>query len=158
MKGLASLLVVALAFMPFPAAALCSDADLPEDFREADIVARVRVVSENRVADDEPSASFVARWGDYSPVVLDRLRVVETFKGRPGPSIRFFQTIDSGRYDLELGEEYLIFLHYYRPYPGSGSIVRGAMYVKHACGQSEEWSKVSQSKLAAVRRLSSRPR
>jgi hypothetical protein len=149
-----SLLPLLLLLLPTPAFALCSTAELEQDFREADVIVRARSVAETRVADDELSPSFRARWGDYSPVVLYRLRVVEVFKGRPGPTINFFQQVDSGRFDVDLGKEYLIFLRYYRPYPGSGSIIRGAMYVKHTCGQTQAWAEVSRGELAAVRELS----
>src|SRR5687768_14821683 len=85
-----------------PAAALCSGAPISKEHQEADFVVRARVVAETRVTDDEPSAAHRALWGEYSPTVLNRLRVLEVFKGRPGATIAFFQEIDSGRFDLDI--------------------------------------------------------
>jgi hypothetical protein len=135
-----AIVVTVLAVGASPAAALCSGASLEQEYREADLVVRALVVAETRVSDDEPSAEYKARWGDYSPVLLNRLRVLEVFKGRPGPSIKFFQEVSSGRFDLDLGREYLLFLNYHRPPPGAEA--RGAVYVRYSCGQSKSLSEV----------------
>jgi hypothetical protein len=139
-------------------AAICSTASIEQAYREADVVAHVRVVAETRITDDEPSAAWQARWGEYSPVLLHRLRVKRTFKGQPGPEIRMFQEVTSGRFEVDLGGEYLLFLHYYRyrPHKGSGSIVRGAMRVKYACGPSQRWSTVKPGDLPRLNRLAAR--
>ena len=137
--------------------ALCSGAGVDREYREADVVVRARVVAETLVADDEPSAAHRARWGDYSPVLLNRLRVLEVFKGRPGPAIALFQEVTSGRFPVDMGSDYLIFLNYSRPFPGRGSAARGAMYVRYACGQSKPWNNVDARDLARVRALSRRP-
>jgi hypothetical protein len=136
-----------------PARALCSTATLGEDYRQADIVVRARVVAETRVADDEPGPAYRARWGDYTPVTLHRLRVVEIFKGKPGPSVNLFEEVNSGRFGVEIGEEYLLFFTYYPPSRGRGSAARGAMYVRNACGQSKRWHEVKAAELARLRSM-----
>lgn len=134
--------------------ALCSGASLEREYREADVVVRARLVSEIRVWDDEPSAAFRAQWGEYFPVVLYRLRVSRVFKGRPGPRINLFQEVTSGRFDIDLDKDYLLFLNYIRPYHGRPVAARGAMYVRYACGQSKPWQEVRQADLARLRDLS----
>lgn len=139
-----------------PAQALCSGASVDREYRQADVVVRALVVAETRVTDDEPSAAFRARWGDYSPVLLHRLRVLEVFKGRPGPSVNLFQEVTSGRFPVDLDSEYLIFLNYHLPSPWRGSAARGAMYVRYACGQSKLASAVHPRDLARLQALSRR--
>jgi len=134
-----------------PAGALCSGASVEQEYREADLVVRALVVAEMRVTDDELSAQFRARWGDYSPMLVNRLRVRDVFKGRPGPSIKFFQEVTSGRFDVDLGSEYLLFFNYHRPRPGRGAEARGAVYVRYACGQSKLWSEVEPGVLSWLR-------
>ncbi|HSF11342.1 MAG TPA: hypothetical protein VLA50_00055 [Erythrobacter sp.] len=146
------LLILALCLLASPAHALCTSASLVEDFRQADLVVRVVVTAETLVTDDEPNAAFVARWGDYSPVVLHRLRVVEAFKGRPGPSVRLFQTVDSGRYGLGVGEEHLLFLSYHQPAKSRPAAARGATYVRHTCGLSNTWKSVAPNVIELLRR------
>lgn len=139
-----------------PVRALCSGSSVDREFRDADIVVRARVVAEARVWDDEPSPAYRARWGDYSPVMLHRLRVLQVFKGRPGPTINLFQEVTSGRFDLDPAGDYLLFLTYHRPFPGRGSAARGAMYVPNTCGQSKLWSTVAPAALDRLRFLSRR--
>ena len=135
-----------------PAAAVCSQVSVAQGYHEADVVVRARTVAVTRVDDDEPSPAFRSQWGEYPSVVLNRLRVLEVFKGRPGPTIKFFEEIDSGRFDVDLGREYLLYFHYYRPYRGSGSVIRGAMYVRHVCGPTKPWAEVGAVELAYLRR------
>jgi|GEM_PF-5440024 hypothetical protein len=136
-----------------PAHAVCTTATLADDYQQADLVVRAIVTAETRAADDEPSIAFRKRWGDYSPVTLHRLRVVEAFKGKPGPTISLFETVDSGRFGAELGDEYLIFLSYYPPAKFRPATARGATFVRHTCGQSKNWKKVSSSEIARLRAL-----
>jgi hypothetical protein len=147
---------VALLFLALatPAHALCTTATLDEDYRQADVVVRAVVTAETRAADDESDMAFRKRWGDYSPVTLHRLRVVEVFKGKPGPSINLFETVDSGRFGVELGDEYLIFLSYYPPAEFRPEAARGATFVRHTCGQSANWKKVSSAEITRLRALS----
>lgn len=150
-------IVASLALGASPAAALCSGESLDREYREADLVVRALVVAETRVSDDEPSAEYRARWGNYSPVLLHRLRVLEVFKGRPGPSIKFLDEVTSGRFDVDLGREYLLFFNYHRPLPGRGTEARGAVYVRYACGQSKPWSEVEPGVLSRLRVWAERP-
>lgn len=154
MRLVGAILLICFLCLPVqPAIALCSTASLEEDYREADVVVRARVVAETRVADDESTPAFRARWGDYSPVTLHRMRVLQVFKGKPGPNINLFEEVSSGRYGVDLGEEYLLFFTYYRPFPGRGTAARGAMYVKHTCGQTKPWKEVQPAELARLRLL-----
>ena len=140
-----------------PAYAVCSGASVQQEFREADVVVRARLVSEINAWDDRPSASFRARWGDGGPVVLYRLRVGAVWKGAPGPRISFFQERNSGAFYLDIDKDYLLFLNYIRPYPGRPAAARSAMYVRHACGQSRPWDRVRPGDFATLRRLARRP-
>ena len=139
-----------------PAQALCSGASVAREFREADVVVRVRMVSELNTWTDEPSATYEARWGTGAPVILYGLRVEEVFKGAPGPRIRFFEERNSGAFYLDPDKDYLLFLNYYRPSPDRPLEARGAMYVRYTCGQSKPWNAVRAADLAEVRALSGR--
>lgn len=137
-----------------PAAAICTGASVDREYRTADVVVRAAVTAETRVTDDEPSPEYRARWGEYSPVMLHRLRVVEVFKGRPGPTINLFQEVNSGRFDVDMGTEYLLFLSYYTPSTRRPTAARGAMYVRFACGQSKPWRDVTRSARARLSAIS----
>lgn len=150
--GLVFLLLIAAS----PAQALCSGDTIPNEFREADAVVRVRVISELSAWDDQPSADYVETWGDGAPVVLYGLEVVETFKGTPQRRINFFQTRDSGAFYLEPDGEYLLFLHGRTAGARQPAAARGTLYVRHACGQSRAWSDVKPADLAAIRLLGAR--
>lgn len=136
-----------------PALALCSQATLNEDYRQADIVVRAIVTAETLVADEEPDSSYLSRWGSFSPVSLHRLRVIDVFKGRPGPTINLFQEVNSGRFAVGLDEEVLLFLSYHRPDAARPSEARGAMFVRHTCGQSKAWNTVTAAEIARLRAL-----
>lgn len=140
-----------------PAQALCSGASVAQEFREADVVVRVRMVSEINAWTDEPSVAYLARWGTGGPVVLYGLRVQEVFKGAPGPRIRLFEERNSGAFYLDVDRDYLLFLNYHRPSPDRPDEARGGMYVRYACGQSKPWDEVRPADLAAVRAQSARP-
>lgn len=148
--------VVLTALVASPASALCSGAPLRQEFREADVVVRATLVSELDVWDDEPSASFRTQWGDSANVVLYRLKVLETFKGRPGSRIRFFEERNSGAFYLDVDKEYLLFLNYIRPYKGRPAAADGAVEVRYACGQSKPWREVQPATLEAIRALSAK--
>ena len=143
----------AICFLASPAYAVCTTATLDQDYRQADLVVRAVVTAETRVADDEPNAAFKVRWGDYSPVTLHRLRIVEVFKGKPGPSVNLFETVDSGRFGVDLGKEYLLFFSYHPPAQARPLVARGATFVRHTCGQSKLWKAVSSSEAIQLRAL-----
>jgi len=86
--------------------------------------------------------------------MVHRFRVSEVFKGRPGPTINLFQEVTSGRFEVDANGDYLVFLNYIRPYRGRGSAVRGAMYVRYACGQSRVWQEVTRQTISRLRALS----
>jgi hypothetical protein len=142
--------------LPSQAHAGCSGASVQQEYREADVVVRARMISEINAWDDRPGAAFRARWGDGGPVVLYGLSVVTIFKGRPGPRISFFQERNSGAFYLGADREYLLFLNYIRPYPGRPAAARGAMHMRYACGQSKQWSDVRAGDLATLRRIAQR--
>ena len=137
-----------------PSRAVCTGATVEQEFRDADVVVRARLVSEINAWADEPSAAFRARWGEGGPVVLYGLRVLEVFKGAPGPRISFFEERDSGAFYLDMDKVYLLFLNYVRPYPGRPAAARGAMHVRYACGQSKLWNAVRPRDLARLRGIS----
>lgn len=139
-----------------PASALCSGATVQQEFYEADVVVRATLVSELNIWDDEPSASFRAQWGDSGNVVLYRLKVLETFKGKPGSRVRFFEERNSGAFYLDADKEYLLFLNYIRPYSGRPAAAEGAVEVRYACGQSKPWREVQLATLKAIRSLSAK--
>ena len=141
-------------FISSPAVALCSTATLDDDYQQSDVVIRAIVTAETWVANDEPDEEFVAQWGEYSPVTLHRLRIIEVFKGRPEPSVQLFQEVTSGRFAADLGEEYLIFLSYQPESTDQPMAARGALYVRNACGQSGLWDSVQTSELSRLRTLS----
>ena len=147
------ILALLILVQPSPATALCSGASVTQEYREADVVVRARVVAETMVWDDEPSAEFRARWGESGYVQLYRFRVSHVFKGRPGPTINLFQEVNSGRFPVDIDEDYLLFLSYIRPHASRPSAARGAMTVRYACGQSKRWSEVRPQDLARVQAL-----
>ena len=151
-----TLLLFLAAFVAAPAHALCSGGTLEQEYREADVVVRARMTSEINAHDDAPSASYRRQWGDGAPVVLYGLRVVEIFKGSPGPRIGLFQERNSGAFYIDIDKDYLLFLSYIRPYPGRPTAARGAMEVRYACGQSKPWPEISQPTLGALRAWSGR--
>jgi hypothetical protein len=143
-----------LIFNASPAWAGCSGAGIDQEYREADVVVQARAIAGRRIdGGDEPSPAWLARWGEYTPVILHRLRVSEVFKGRPGPSIILFQEVASGRFEVDVGQIYLVFLNYIRPQPGRGSAAQGAMYVRYACGESRPWQQVAPRSIAQLRAL-----
>ena len=136
-----------------PAAALCSGETVAREYRDSDLVLRARLVSELRTWDDSPSAAYQAQWGPGGVVSLYGLRVLEIFKGGPGPRVALFTEHNSGAFYVDADKDYLLFLRYIRPYPGRPAAARGATYVKYACGQSKPWSQVQTRDLAQLRRL-----
>lgn len=153
MRRAAIPLAIGLILVCQPAHAVCSTASLEQDYAEADVVVRARVVAETVVVDDEPTPAVTARWGTYFPMSLHRVRVIEIFKGRPGPTINLLEEVSSGRYGVTLGNEYLLFFTYHRPSEDRGSVARGAMYVRHTCEQTRHWNEVSSTYRARLRSL-----
>lgn len=136
-----------------PAYALCTTASIEQDYLQADIVVRAVATAETTVADDEPNAEFKNSWGEYSPVRLNKLRVIEIFKGKSEQSANLFQTLDSGRFDVELGNEYLLFMSYYPISSTTPTVARGSTFIRHPCGQSKLWKALSSNELILLKAL-----
>lgn len=89
-----------------------------------------------------------------------QLRVVTRFKGNPPVKIQFFTYRNSGGFYLDkgvdpnLGGEYLLFLDPVRSDSQAPMAARGATEVNYNCGQSKEWSKVSEADRNELLRLS----
>lgn len=146
---------VLLGALMTPAQALCSRTSIEQDFRDADVVVRARIVAETQIRDDEPSAALRRHWGNSFPVRLTRLRVIELFKGRPGPRINVFQEVNSGRFDMAWDRDYLLFLTYHRSSASRPPAARGSMYVRNTCGPSALWTRVpaeARTRLATLAR------
>ena len=142
-----------ICFVTSPAYALCTTATTEQDYLQADTVVRAVVTAETTVADDEPNAEFKINWGEYSPVRLSKLRVLEIFKGKPGQSVNLFQTLDSGRFDVQLGKEYLFFVTYYPITNTTPLVAQGATFIRHTCGQTKLWKAVSSTELTLLEAL-----
>ena len=143
----------AVQFVTSPVYALCTTAATDQDYRQADIVVRALVTAETTATDDEPNAEFKNSWGEYSPARLSKLRVLEIFKGKPGQSVKLFQTLGSGRFDAQQGKEYLFFISDYPITHTTPSVARGATFVRRACGQSKLWKAVSSTELTVLEAL-----
>ena len=133
--------------------AACSGATVEEEFRQADVVVRARLVSEETAWNDAPSARYRARWGP-APAVRYELRVLDTFKGQAGPRIAFFQERNSGAFYLDPDRDYLLHLTRIAVYSGRPAAAVGAYHVRYACGQSKPWDEVRPEDLRSLRRLS----
>jgi hypothetical protein len=140
-----------------PCWALCEGRTVAQEFREADLVIRARLVSQIDAWDDDPSPSFKAQWGDPSTeYTAYGLRLVEVFKGKPQGRVRVFEEHNSGAFYLDIDKDYLLFLKRL-PKPASISRqARGAYYVPYTCGQSMPMAEVKPQALAELRELSGR--
>jgi hypothetical protein len=136
-----------------PATALCSGAPLQQEYREADLVIRARLVSQVDTWNDKPDAGYIKQWGTNGLVTRYGLRPLEVFKGRPRRTVFFFEEHDSGAFYVDLDKDYLLFLNYYKPSRDRPEAARGAVYVRYACGQSKPWSEIRPIDLAALKRI-----
>jgi hypothetical protein len=153
-----SFLAVSMALAAFaaaaPASALCSGESFEREYAEADLVVRARLVSERLVHEDEPfSVEYRRRWGEDSPVMIYRLEVSDVFKGRAADAETLFQVWHSGRFVMDQGQDYLLFLTRYPERAGQPSAERGATYVRHTCGQSKPWAELNGATRARLGRL-----
>jgi hypothetical protein len=153
------ILFAALALATSPAApvlALCGGGTVAQEFREASVVVRARLVAETSAWDDEPSREFTARWGDEGLVSLYRLKVLQAFKGAPPPRVNIYMPHDSAAFYIDPDKDYLLFLNAIPPFRGRPGAAAGAYTVKYACGQSKPWAQVTPSALDQLRRISGR--
>ncbi|MEA3062466.1 MAG: hypothetical protein QOJ94_2247 [Sphingomonadales bacterium] len=127
---------------------------IPREFRDSRWIVRAKVIT----ARDH--------WSDIEDSwTLYRIRVLRAYKGTPPPELRFFSFRDSGGFYLDrpweghdIGGEYLLFLNPARWYRGMPKAERGAVLANYACGQSQEWWKVSPSDRRLLDRLARRRR
>lgn len=101
---------------------------------------------------DDPDAAFVREWGFGGPAERYELVVAETFKG-PAGNLAVFQWLDSGRFDLDVDKDYLLFLHLREVEANTPSQARDTYSVKFACGPSAPWDEVSEQDRQEVARL-----
>ncbi len=139
-----------------PASALCSGASVQREYREADLVVKARLIAETDTWSDAPSAAYRHRWGPGDLVTSYELRPSRTFKGRQLSRIRFFETHDSGASYLDADKDYLLFLNYYPPSSDLPNEAHGAVYVRHACGQSKLWKDLRPRDLGELNKLAGR--
>lgn len=129
-----------LAFLSFStfALAVCVEGHvpIPKEFSQSLYVFTARVIS-SRVVPDAKDGYFLSG----SSYVL---RPVEVLKGQPAATLTVFNENSSGRFDMELGKTYLVFV--YREH--------GRLRVDN-CGNSG-LLETSQQTLAAARGLSRR--
>jgi hypothetical protein len=152
-----ALLVLAGVGSSNSAMALCSHngvlyakTTLAQEFREANWVARVRVVS---------AASWQSRdgWG-----TTYRLMRVRSYKGELQESFNFSTERNSGGFYLDkganpdIGGEYLMFLVPYPRKTNGPPAVRKSLWVNYACGQSRAWSEVPETERRQLVGLSTR--
>lgn len=156
-------LLGAVAVVPAPAAALCSGDTVRNEFRDATLIVRARVVAAENHHSDRPGSAYRRRWGEGGPVVRYRLRVEYRYKGMAPREITVFQERNSGAFYMDVGMKpdiggtYLLYLTPIPPYRGRPEAVRGSWYLRHTCGQSKRWNEVVRADLAALRRISGRP-
>ena len=128
------------AFAATPASALCMyngilyyETTLQEEFVDAPIVVKAKVLSERDDKMDDPKLK--RDWGTHY-----RLRVEQVFKGKPARILEDFTERNSGAFYLDVGKEYLLFLD---KASKDEHLAPGAMMANYSCGQSREWKDVS---------------
>jgi hypothetical protein len=136
--------------------ALCSGGTVEQEYRDATIVVRARVVSQTDAFDVEPSKEFVDRWGDEGLTSLYTLKVLEVFKGAPPSTVNIFMPHNSGAFYVDLGKDYLLFLNRIPARSFQASAAAGAFGVSYACGQSKPWAEVQGSDLTRLRQIARR--
>jgi hypothetical protein len=102
---LATLLASALAVAAGPASALCTDGrhpSLPEEFADSDIVATGTARLVRRVVDPSDPEGYVA--------TIHEIQVRKIFRGRIPKRLYVESPNTSGRFPLDAGKTYLLFL------------------------------------------------
>lgn len=92
--------------------------------------------------------------GGYDPWTIYQLQVVTRFKGNPPANIRFFTYNNSGGFYLDKGGEYLLFLDPISSDSDAPKAAGDATEVNYNCGQSKDWSEVSEADRSELLRLS----
>ncbi len=153
MRGCLAVLV-ALLGLSGEAVALCSSTSLAEDYAGSDLDVRARISAEISAWSDTPDEAYKAAWGDGAPVSKVTLSVSEVFKGQTAAPI-LFQSLDSGRFQIDGAQDYLLFLHAYPDDPAIPTEQRGTFYVRFTCGPSARWEAVSDEVRSEIARLAS---
>ena len=126
-----------------PAAALCSGDTFEREWADAELVVRARLLDEQLIFRDGPlPASFREYWGEDLPVMLYRLELDGIYKGQARSTELLFQVWYSGRFVMDQGKDYLLFLNRYPARDGQPTAERGTVYVRNACGQSKPWAEL----------------
>lgn len=164
------LFAVAVGWMPAAAIAYCPGNDrlLPhydpkfysvtEEFSRARYVVTVRVISETWLGEDgakkalkPPFQNGASRpWG-FDPYLgaYYRVKIISVFKGRPSTTLRVFSENSTGRFILNVGADYLLFV------TNETFDVIGSQFTVDTCGNSASLDK-AQVTLSQVRRLARR--
>lgn len=137
-----------------PAAALCSGDTFDREYAGADLVVRARLVSERLIHHDEPiPAALRRRFGADFPVMIYGLGVRGIYKGHAARTETLFQVWHSGRFPMDQGADYLLFLTRHPEGADMPDASQGAYYVRHACGQSKAWQELDQGTRSLLSRL-----
>jgi hypothetical protein len=101
------------------------------------------------------SSQHVPPGGEFFAATVYNIRVDQTFKGTVPKTLHYYTENDSGRFNLDVGTPFLLFL---KPMPADyedRKIAPGAFLVNYNCGQSRPWSEISaidRDQLAALSR------
>ena len=106
---------------------------LQEEFVDAPVIVRAKVLSERDENPDNPKLN--RDWGSYY-----RLQVEEIFKGKPSQILTDFTERNSGGFYFDVGKDYMVFL---APVRKEEFVPHRTMRVKYGCGQTREWKDVS---------------
>lgn len=120
---------------------LYAKTSLEQEFRDATVVVRGVVVSSKNIYPSDDS-------DDSDPGVLYRVKVEQSFKGKPPAMLTDYTERNSGGFYLDLGTEYLLFLNPITPkaereFPSWKKNAPDALTVNYNCGQSRPWGEVS---------------
>ena len=125
---------------------------LEQEFHDAKVVVRAVAISSKDLYPSDDS-------DDSDPSVLYRVRVEQSFKGKPPEILVDYAERNSGGFDLDVGTEYLLFLNPITPdaareFPAWKKNAPDALMVNYNCGQSRPWAKVSAEDRGRLSKLS----
>jgi hypothetical protein len=97
-------IAAALTLVVVPVAAVCLNGfpSVEDEYNKCDMVFIGHVVSEQPEPEDPPR---------YLEGTTYTVRVDEVLRGKPSPTLRLFSENSSGRFPMEVGGKYLLFLH-----------------------------------------------
>jgi hypothetical protein len=139
------LLLLFLATIPIgPAFADCSRrTNVKTEFHQSDLVFVGKVTSAKQLSPELPDGSSLGT--SY------QLSVVEQFRGEPKHSVLIFSEMDSGRFEMPVGETFLLFARF------NPKTLVGPAYWVYNCGFSGV-ARASPKTLTMVHKLSQVPR